>query len=70
MAVAVAAAVALIRPLAWELPYAAGAALKSKRRRERKEGREGGRGTKRCRIVLPVSWDYPVPITPQFLHIK
>ena len=47
----VAAAAALIRPLAWELPYAMGVALK--RRKEgrkgekegggRKEGRKGGR---------------------------
>ena len=35
------AAVDLIRPLAWELPYAAGAALKKQRKRaERKEGRK------------------------------
>ena len=33
VAVAVAAA-ALIRPLAWECPYASGAALKSKRKKE------------------------------------
>ena len=33
-------AAALIRPIAWELPYAAGAALKRQKRREgRKEGR-------------------------------
>ena len=44
-----AAAVALIRPLAWELPYAAGAALKSKRKKKRasqvrvtRKSREGG----------------------------
>ena len=30
------AAVALIRPLAWEPPYAAGAALKSKKKKEKK----------------------------------
>ena len=29
------AAVALIRPLAWELPYATGAALKSKEKEKR-----------------------------------
>ena len=42
------AAVALIQPPAWELPYAASAALKKKKRKkerkkERKEGREGGK---------------------------
>ena len=31
------AAVAPIRPLAWELPYAAGAALKSKKKEKKKE---------------------------------
>ena len=31
------AAVAMIRPLAWELPYAAGAALKSKKKKKKKE---------------------------------
>lgn len=30
------AAVALIQPLGWELPYAAGAALKSKKRKRKK----------------------------------
>ena len=30
------AAVALIQPLAWDLPYAVGAALKKKKRRKRK----------------------------------
>lgn len=35
---------ALIQPLAWELSYATGIALKSKREKEeRKEGRKGGR---------------------------
>ena len=38
------AAVAPIRPPAWELPYVAGSALKRQRKKERKEGRkEGGR---------------------------
>jgi len=31
------AAAALIGPLAWELPYAAGAALKKKKKKKRKE---------------------------------
>ena len=31
------AAVASIRPLAWELPYVTGAALKSKKKKKRKE---------------------------------
>ena len=41
-----AAAAASIQPLAWELPYAAGVALKRKKERQmegRKGGREGGR---------------------------
>ena len=47
------AAAAPVQPLVWELPYAAGTALKRERERERerekggkegrKEGREGGR---------------------------
>ena len=42
------AAVALIGPLAWELPYATGVALKSKKRKEgRKEGRERERKKER-----------------------
>ena len=45
-------AVGLIQPLAWVLPYATGAALKSKREKEKKKekkegrGREGGRRRK------------------------
>ena len=37
------AAVARIRPLAWELPYASGVALESKKKKKegRKEGKEG-----------------------------
>ena len=31
------AAVAPVRPLAWELPYAAGVALKKKQKKEKKE---------------------------------
>ena len=31
------AAIALIRPLAWELPYAAGVALKRQKKKERKK---------------------------------
>ena len=31
------AAVAMIQPLAWELPYAVGATLKKKKKKERKE---------------------------------
>ena len=33
-------AAAAIQPLAWETPYAAGAALKTKRKEGRKEGRK------------------------------
>ena len=35
------AATAPIRPLAWEIPYAMGAALEKAKRQERKEGRKG-----------------------------
>ena len=35
MAVARPAAIALIGPLAWEFPYAAGAALKTKKKKEK-----------------------------------
>ena len=43
------AAVALIQPLAWELPYAAGAALKrkKKKKKERKKKREGRKKEKK-----------------------
>ena len=34
------AAIVPIRPLAWELPYAMGAALKSQKKEGRKEGRK------------------------------
>ena len=34
------AATALIRPPAWEPPYAAGVAIKRKKKKERKEGRK------------------------------
>ena len=34
------AATAPIRPLAWEIPYAMGAALEKAKRQERKEGKE------------------------------
>ena len=34
------AAVALIRPLAWELPYAVGVALKSEKKKKRKKERK------------------------------
>ena len=43
------AAVAPILPLAWELPYAAGAALKRKKRRRRRRSRGRGRGRGRRR---------------------
>ena len=49
------AAIAPILPLAWNLPYAAGTALKSKKkegRGGRKEGREGGRKEERKKILL------------------
>ena len=36
----VATAIALIRSLAWEPPYAAGAALEKTRKEERKKGRK------------------------------
>ena len=40
-AVVLAAAAALIQPLAWELPYAADKALKSKKKKERNTQRKG-----------------------------
>ena len=47
MAVVWAAAAALIRPLAWEIPYAMGAALKEKggkKKKKKKEGQVGASG--------------------------
>ena len=41
------AAVAPIRPPAWELPYATHAALKSKRKEGRKKGKRKGKETER-----------------------
>ena len=38
------AAEVLIQPLAWELPYAAGAALKSKKKKKKKKKGRGGEG--------------------------
>ena len=40
MAVCRLVAVAPIRPLAWELPYAAGVALKSKKKKKKKRKKE------------------------------
>ena len=42
------AAVALIGPLAWELPYAAGAALKSTKKKKKKKKKGKGRKNKDC----------------------
>ena len=39
------AAAALIQPLAWELPYAAGAALKRKKKKKKKRERETIKGS-------------------------
>ena len=41
------AAAALIRPLAWELPYAMGVALKKDKKREKKEERKKDRKKER-----------------------
>ena len=38
-------ATALIRPLTWETPYAAGAALEKAKRKKRKQSSWGGEGT-------------------------
>ena len=46
------AAAALIQPLAWEFPYAAGVALRRKRK-ERKEGRKEGREERKKKRVGP-----------------
>ena len=43
------AAAALMQPLAWELPYAAHVALKSKAKQERQRETEGEEGRKRGR---------------------
>ena len=45
MAVVLASAAAQIQPIAWELPYATGAA--QERRKEKKERKEGGRKSKK-----------------------
>ena len=47
------AAVALIRPLAWEPPYAAGAALKSRRKEKKKKG-ESEKGHITAFLILRV----------------
>ena len=44
------AATALIRPLAWELPYAAGAALESKTRKEKKKRKKEKRNQHRSPV--------------------
>ena len=57
------AAIVLIRPLAWELPYAAGIALKSKKKK-RKEKKEE---TNTCSVLFvffllgPHPWHMEVP---------
>ena len=43
------AAVALMRPLAWESPYAMGAALKSKNKNEKKKKKEQKKGREKAR---------------------
>ena len=55
------AAAAPILPLAWELPYAGGAALKSKnRKKEEKEGRKEGR--EKDALHLPVILRYLIVV--------
>ena len=47
------AAVALIRPLDWELPYATGVAVKEKRQREKeRENRKGEKMEERRKWVI------------------
>ena len=48
------AAVALIRPLAWEPPYAAGAALKRQKTKKQQKKRET---PKLCHIGVDLVWD-------------
>ena len=49
-----AVATAPIRPLAWELPYTAGAALKSgeKKKKKKRKKKEGNQGLLDCWIGL------------------
>ena len=44
------AAIALIQPLTWELPYAAGVALRSKKKKK-KEKKKEGKKKKKERVV-------------------
>ena len=46
------AATAPMRPLAWEPPYAAGAALEKKRKKKKDKTTKRGREEKRCEIVI------------------
>ena len=76
------AAVAPIQPLAWEPPYAAGAALEKAKRQERKKGRKERKKERKKALgstMAPVSEtltpDGPEPqlchqiTVPQFLHL-
>ena len=45
------AAVALIKPLAWEPPYAVGVALKRQRKKEKERGREEGKNKEILRNI-------------------
>ena len=53
IAVAVASATALIRPLAWEPPYAAGVALKRKKGKKKKTGcQQSYQGADQCQGMI------------------
>ena len=46
------ACAAPIPSLAWELAYATGVALKSKKRKEREEGKKEGKGRKQRQMIM------------------
>ena len=59
------AAVALIQSLAWDLPYAIGAALKRKRKKK-KERKKSKKKRHRCSSDLALLWLWrrPAAVTP------
>ena len=57
------AAVALIRPLAWELPHAAGAVLKSKKQTKKKTKQK--KTKKKTHIILAVPITCEIKLAPQ-----
>ena len=47
------ASIALIQPLAWELPYAIGVTLKSKKRKKKRKKKEEAMGQEVCGLPEP-----------------